>query len=559
MAQNTIKKKKSKEDPPAPGDPTGEPQNNLFNGYLKVSSKLFKIPSLFPPIRVVNELGKEQTKEILIDKDDFRTNESYTADDKTKQDERDFYFTLTQTHLFYTVDEKDLNVLQTFAVENYKIKEIAAEWQLDGTAYSCFELIQEMTNYNFKICGKDRVVVVKLMCAIANLKKFEINTCGLNDIVEIKPSPIPPTVIKETIEEATILIPLPSKICNNEWNYTNHGEDWECQCKDGLMQSPIDLPEPTQAILSPVTPLFQFDDVNAKNTITTIDGEIKENDYIKMKYSDGALRILHHNLGKIVTLNGAVYIAEEITVHTPSEHTIKGKRLDMEIQISFYGQSKGDIAKQVVLSFLFEKKAGYYNRFLDDLDFYNLPNQHFREKSIMNNIFIPKILYSVTGDQPDELVVMKPFSFYTYDGSLTMPPCSEDTIHYVAAEPIPVGSVVLDLAKEALKMPDMQEKNSENGQTKTLKDENDYENFRNTQNLNNRSVFYFDHKRYCGASINNIIPRQQKEKGHYEKIKKKVSQYIYVPGQEPSHIPGAYVVSEKDARGIEVNVQDKTE
>lgn len=552
-----------KEDTDIKAEQPQSPDAPLFIGYLKISSKLFKIPSLFPPIRIINDSGAEQTMDIQVDKDNYRLNQKQAASGAdTKQDERDFYFTLTKNHLFYAVEDKDVNVLQTFSVEEYKISELAPEWQMDGTSYSCFELKQKLTNYNYKICGKEKQTVSKLMCVYANLVNTEINSCDLNEIPggnEKQSSNIPPTSIREVIEEAMILVPLPSKVCNDNWNYQNHGEDWECQCKEGLVQSPIDLPDPKEAILSPVTPLFQFDEVSAKSTITTIDGEIKANEYIKMKYSDGALRLMHHNLGKIVTLNGAVYIAEEITVHTPSEHTIKGKRLDMEIQISFYGQSKGDIAKQVVLSFLFEKKAGFYNKFLDDLDFYNLPNQHNKEKEILNNIFIPKILYSVNGDSADELPVMKPFSFYTYDGSLTMPPCSEDTIHYVAAEPIPVGSVVLDLAREALKMPDMEETNSESGEKRRLQDYNNYENYRNTQTLNNRSVFYFDHKRYCGGSINNIIPRQPRGKGHYERVKRKVHEYIYVPGMEPSHIPGAYVVSEKESTGIEDTVQDKTE
>ena len=50
-------------------------------------------------------------------------------------------------------------------------------------------------------------------------------------------------------------------------------------------------------------------------------------------------------MGKIVTLDGAIYVAEEIVFHTPSEHTIQGKRFPLEVQIIHYGQSKGDIAK----------------------------------------------------------------------------------------------------------------------------------------------------------------------------------------------------------------------
>ncbi len=71
---------------------------------------------------------------------------------------------------------------------------------------------------------------------------------------------------------------------------------------------------------------------------------------------NNASRTLNYKIGKIITLNGSVHLAEEITFYTPSEHTIAGKRFDIEMQVVFYGRSKGDIAKQVVFSFLFKKK-----------------------------------------------------------------------------------------------------------------------------------------------------------------------------------------------------------
>ena len=117
--------------------------------------------------------------------------------------------------------------------------------------------------------------------------------------------------------------------------------------------------------------------------------------------------------GKVVTADGAVYFAEEIVIHTPSEHKINGKQLDMEVQIVHYGQSKGDIAKQLTLSFLFERKAGVYNKFLDDLDFFNLPSPASPKVDLLKDIFIPRILYEASNN---EIPVMKPFSFYTYQG-----------------------------------------------------------------------------------------------------------------------------------------------
>jgi carbonic anhydrase len=147
--------------------------------------------------------------------------------------------------------------------------------------------------------------------------------------------------------------------------------------------------------------------------MTTIDGQMQENRNIQLKLDDGALRIKHIKFGKVVTVDGAVYHAQEIVIHTPSEHKINGKLYDMEVQIIHYGQSKGDIAKQLSLSFLFEKRAGVYNKFLDDLDFFNLPSPINPRIDLVKDIFIPKILYEASNN---EIPVMKPFSFYTYQG-----------------------------------------------------------------------------------------------------------------------------------------------
>jgi len=547
------KKKKNFEAFKNSNDAYSNSDGPLFNGYLKISSKLFELPSLFPFIRIIDEKGQESTVSVKTDNEYYRINENPLSKENTlKLDKTDFYFTLTKNHFYYKINDKDINVLQTFDIKNFKIKELGDEFLLDNTPLSCFELKENKTNYNYKICGKDMKILRNAMCTYAKLTQTQVLSCNKNENANVSSS-----LIEEIIEEKSIFIPLPSKNCNDNWNYINHGDDWECLCKEGIFQSPIDLPDTTEAILSPVTPLFQFEEVSAKTSFTTIDGEIKANSYIKMKLFKGALRIMHPNLGKIITLNGAVYKGEEISIHTPSEHTIKGKKYDMEIQITFYGKSKGDIAKQIVLSFLFEKKPGYYNKFIDDLDFYNLPNKDLLEKNIINNIFIPNILLSSTENTPNEIPDMKPFSFYTYDGSLTMPPCSEDTIHYVASEPIPIGSVVLDLAREALKIPDIDQiENRAKAVIEKSFNNEIIENYRNTQNLNDRSVFYFDHKLYRRENIVNIIPKKLNySKWHYEKKKIKTEVFIHVKGKNPSNIPGSSVLSEKEARDL-INVQE---
>jgi len=98
-------------------------------------------------------------------------------------------------------------------------------------------------------------------------------------------------------------------------------------------------------------------------------------------------------MGKVTTIDGAVYFAEEIVIHSPAEHTINGKTFDMEVCIVHYGQTKGDIAKQLMLCVLVEKKAGVYNKFFDDLDVFNLPDSINKEKPLVNSLYIPKLFF----------------------------------------------------------------------------------------------------------------------------------------------------------------------
>ena len=137
--------------------------------------------------------------------------------------------------------------------------------------------------------------------------------------------------------------------------------------------------------------------------------------------------------------------------------------------------------------------------------------------------------------------MMKPFSFYTYQGSLTAPPCTERTIMYIAAKPIELGTTALQLFEEALRMPDLMDTRGNVIISKVLPENN-----RNIQNLNGRAVFFYDHVKYCGPDQ---IKKPVKPKGHYEKKINKNIEYFFVNGKNPSGLPGAFVVSEKEAVG----------
>jgi len=270
---------------------------------------------------------------------------------------------------------------------------------------------------------------------------------------------------------------------------------------------------------------------------------LKKGENIKIRYFNGSIRIYHPNLGKIVTLDGSTYIAQEIIFHSPAEHMINGRRFDFEVQIIHNGVTSGDIAKKAILSILFKKKAGFYNKFLDKLDLFNLPNPNEPAHDINENLYIP-FLFKNAKDK--DVPIMNPFSFYTYQGSISEPPCSERTILYIASKPRYLSSTTIELFKEALKQPDM------------VDDEgnmivNNFEptNFRNIQPLNGRAVFHYDLSKFCG--ITDLKKHKPKRLGHYEKKITKIKNYFFVNGVKPSGIPGALLVSRKEAKANEKN------
>jgi len=283
--------------------------------------------------------------------------------------------------------------------------------------------------------------------------------------------------------------------------------------------------------------LFQYEMVNPIAEESTVDGLVEKGKYIKIRYEKNAIRIFHPNMGKVVTIDGAVYIAEEITFHTPAEHTINGERFDLEMQVIHYGRSKGDIAKQLILSILFKRTPGVSNKFMESIDFFNLPNPTDTFRDLNQGIFVPYVFFDA---ENEDIPFLKPFSFFTYEGSLTFPPCTERTIVYVTSNPIPLSSTIIDLFRESLNAPDVM------GESMVVTS-GARENDREIQPQNSRPIFFYDHMKYCGVELK--PQKKLQTKGHYEKRTKEITDYFYVTGSQPSGLSGSFVVSESEAIG----------
>jgi carbonic anhydrase len=508
------------------------PQVDMLQDWLMISSHSFQNKVKFPPVTLPN--GKSVT--IKYDSDNFRINEAYSKiPDSSEKPPSDkfFWFRHVGSNIYYSSTDSDINILGVVSVKSITSVNIKQKGPLAQNT-KCFE-IEDFENCQWDLCANDTEVMNKWLCKLQTLLEQKLDPiCNSNTDGNVNQ----PTVIEKKITQPIIIIPTPSPYCNENWNYQNRGSDWNCECSEGSEQSPIDLPIQKNAIDTVVRPLFQYEEVSSISQETTLDGMMKTSERLKMKLDQNILTIFHKNFGKLVTMDGAVYHAQEIRIHTPAEHKIGGNNYDMEIQIIHYGQSKGDIAKQAVLSFLFEKKPGAYNKFIDDLDFFNLPNPLNKEVEITNNINIAKIFYSA--DDTD-LPVWKPFSFYTYQGSLTSPPCTERTIMYVASKPLPISTTALQLFQEALRVPDLINEKGDVMVSNWIPVNN-----RSTQPLHGRPVFHYDHEKNCGPDP---VKAQPKPAGHFEKIEKAITNYFYVNDSEPSGIPGAFVVSEKEALG----------
>jgi len=115
-------------------------------------------------------------------------------------------------------------------------------------------------------------------------------------------------------------MPTESGRCNDGWDYTAHGLDWECTCIEGRQQSPINLPTQFAAREVETEAMFIFNHVSSED--------------MQFVWKDGMMKIIG-SFGTINDIDGSEFEAKEIRIHTPAEHTIQGKRFDMELQIVY--------------------------------------------------------------------------------------------------------------------------------------------------------------------------------------------------------------------------------
>jgi len=212
----------------------------------------------------------------------------------------------------------------------------------------------------------------------------------------------------ETTEQTTVadsVKPAPVSARPVHWGYT--GEDgptaWAtlspvyALCGEGKGQSPINIVK-TDA----------KGGVNWKLDYKTTSLRIAHNEHMDDIIDNGHTIQVTVDEGSTFSFGDNNYSLKQFHFHTPSEHTIDGKNMPMEMHMVHQG-ADGSLA---VVSVLFEEGKVANENFSKIIS--NLPNakgesKHITDANLELKVHLPKDNYA-----------------YHYLGSLTTPPCSEN-------------------------------------------------------------------------------------------------------------------------------------
>ncbi|CAB1084805.1 Carbonic anhydrase, alpha class (EC [Olavius algarvensis Delta 1 endosymbiont] len=187
------------------------------------------------------------------------------------------------------------------------------------------------------------------------------------------------------------------------WGKLN--KDWQL-CAEGEQQSPIDLTGARQKNMDMMK--LEFPTANLK---------IVRQTHVLHALDNGHTIQINYDSGETLEIGGHSFALRQYHFHSPSEHTVNGRRYPMEMHLVHLSQNK----KIAVIGVFIEQ--GRHNEAFDRI-WSNLPTQTGQEVHIENvQVDIDHIL-------PENK------STYRYRGSLTTPPCSEGVGWFVYVEPI---------------------------------------------------------------------------------------------------------------------------
>jgi carbonic anhydrase len=172
-------------------------------------------------------------------------------------------------------------------------------------------------------------------------------------------------------------------------------------CKTGHHQSPIDIRNPTKADLPPIQ--FEY----KPSPLHIID--------------NGHTIMVNYSPGSFMQVGDKKYELKQFHFHRPSEEKVNGKGFDMTVHLVHADES----GKLAVIAVLLEKGAD--SPLVHEL-WSDLPKEKDKEEYFDGvRIDLSQILPADRG-------------YYTFSGSLTTPPCSEDVTWFVLKQPATISA-----------------------------------------------------------------------------------------------------------------------
>ena len=177
----------------------------------------------------------------------------------------------------------------------------------------------------------------------------------------------------------------------------------ECKAGEESKQSPIDIPDAKARKGDLAGLLFNYKPVSLK--------VIDTGHSIQVNYAPGSF----------VSIEGKHYELQQIHFHKPAEEKIDGKGHEMDAHLVH----KGPDGKLMVIAVLMD--TGKENKFIKSV-WDSMPKEKGKEMSV------DAVKINAVDLLPNDK------GYYTYAGSLTTPPCSEQVTWYVLKSPVQVSA-----------------------------------------------------------------------------------------------------------------------
>jgi carbonic anhydrase len=192
-------------------------------------------------------------------------------------------------------------------------------------------------------------------------------------------------------------------------DYSQSGNNWTGLCETGMEQSPIDLSDAEEApylFESILASYASGGSVTEEYTATDLEGKLSA----KLLSSDDEL---------------VEFTASRLRVTSPAEHMLRGIQYDVEVQIYHHAEPSQSIAQNrsvAALSVIF--REGQQSDFLQKL------------------IVDKSVDLSLVFDKPEIR------NYVMYEGSLTVPPCTENVNWFVYGEVLEASREQIDIFEE---------------------------------------------------------------------------------------------------------------